>query len=115
MPRFVGKRLLQRGAEDPITPEKIGDVMLVGALQLFEVNAHEALHSAMPLRLPLNVHATSIVVASIPKGMVIEDDLVFHLELPPSFAMSVGFFDRGLTVDVVVTILPDSAAGRSLA
>jgi hypothetical protein len=81
--------------------------MLVGPLQLIEVDLKDPRHLATPLRLPVDIAGTNIVVASIPKGSIVVDDLVFQMELPPSFAMSVCLYDNGSTVDVVVTIVPD--------
>lgn len=100
---------MQGGAGNSVAAEEIGEVMLVVPLQLIEVDLQDPRHLGIPPRAPVDVAGTNVVVASIPKGSIVVDDLVFQMELPPSFAMSVGFFDRGATVDVVVTIvsLPD--------
>ena len=77
-------------------------------MQLIELELRDPRQLMAPLRLPVEISGTSLVIASIPKSWNVMDDLVFTMELPPSFTLSVGFFDRGESVDVVVAILPDS-------
>ena len=81
--------------------------MLVEPLHIREVALEVPQDPSSGLRLPVEVPGTKIVVATIPKGTVIEDDLIFQVELPPSCEVALAFVDRGATVDVVVTIVPE--------